>query len=194
MFFVRSAKEQIFSHGNMGKQARLLKDVAQRPLMGGNERAAAILPDLSCDIAEPIFNMDQPSDTPQDRRLAASRGAKQHSDPGRRNREHGLKRAAKLGVDLVHRRHAPALARRFWMRINEITTQPRHAAQAGRAPVLMSVPTCAPRSAAVSRPGTSPFTSCTRSMWRAVAMTSSSERSNGNVPSCFARSAALVSR
>ena len=40
----RSAKEQIFSHGNMGKQARLLKDLAQRLLVGGNERAAAILP------------------------------------------------------------------------------------------------------------------------------------------------------
>src|SRR5262245_4287151 len=62
------------------------------------------------------------------------------------------------------------------------------------APVRMIVPTCAPRSAAVSRPGTSPLTSCTRSMWRAVAMTSSRVRSNGSVPLCFARSAALVSR
>ena len=97
--------------------------------------------------------------------------------------------------ELTRRRHAPTLARRFWIRINKITTQPRHACtQAGRAPVRMIVPTCAPRSAAVSRPGTSPFTSCTRSMWRAVAMTSISVRSNGSVPWCFARSAALVSR
>ncbi len=39
----------------------------------------------------------------------------------------------------------------------------------GCAPVLMIVPTCSPRSAAVSRPGTRPFTTCTRSRWRAVA-------------------------
>src|SRR5262249_54562489 len=115
MLFGRSAKKQIFSHGNMGKQARLLKDVAQRALMSGNERAAAILPDLSCDITESIFNVDQPSDAPQDRRLAASGGAKQHSDPGRWNREHSLKRefakrAAEFGVDLLRQRHAPALA------------------------------------------------------------------------------------
>ena len=32
------------------------------------------------------------------------------------------------------------------------------------APVWMIVPTCSPRSAAVSRPGTSPLTSCTRSI------------------------------
>ena len=41
---------------------------------------------------------------------------------------------------------------------------------AGRAPVYMIDPTCWPRSAAVSRPGTSPFTTCTRSMWRAFAI------------------------
>ena len=58
----------------------------------------------------------------------------------------------------------------------------------------MMVPTCSPRSAAVSRPGTSPFTICTRSRWRAVAMTSRSARSTGNVPVRAARSAALVSR
>src|SRR5262249_35677522 len=46
-------------------------------------------------------------------------------------------------------------------------------------------PTCWPRSAPVRRPGTSPFTSCTRSMWRAVAMTSRSVRSNGSVPLSF---------
>src|SRR5271165_3670722 len=115
----------------MGKQARLLKDIAQRPLVGGNEGAAAILPDLSCDLAQSIFNVDQPGDAPQDRRLAATRRAEQHRDPGRWNREHSLKRefsqrAAKLGVDLARRRHAPALARRFWMRIiAKITTQPR---------------------------------------------------------------------
>ena len=33
----------------------------------------------------------------------------------------------------------------------------------GCAPVWMIVPTCSPRSAAVSRPGTRPFTTCTRS-------------------------------
>jgi len=115
----------------MGKQARLLKDIAQRPLVRGNEGAAAILPDLSCNIAESIFNVDQTGDAPQDRRLASARRAKQHRDPGRWNREHGLKRefpqrAAKLGVDLVRRRHAPALARRFWIRIiDKITTPPR---------------------------------------------------------------------
>src|SRR5215469_4591694 len=122
MLFVWSAKEQIFSHGHMGKQARLLKDIAHRPLVGGNEGAAAILPDLAGDIAESIFNVDQPGDAPQDRRLAATRRAKQHRYPGRWNRKDSLERefpqrAAKLGVDLMRRRHAPALARRFWMRI-----------------------------------------------------------------------------
>jgi hypothetical protein len=67
-----------------------------------NEGAAAILPDLSCDIAASIFNMGQPSDAPQDRYLAATSIA----DPGRWNREHSIKRefpqrAAKLGADLV---------------------------------------------------------------------------------------------
>ena len=56
----------------------------------------------------------------------------------------------------------------------------RHSGR-GRAGVMI-VPTCSPRSAAVSRPGTSPFTTCTRSRWRAVAMTSSSARSSGSVP------------
>jgi Bacterial extracellular solute-binding protein len=60
--------------------------------------------------------------------------------------------------------------------------------QAGRAPVRMIVPTCAPRNAAVSRPGTSPLMICTCSRWRAVAMISSSARSKGSGPSCFARS------
>jgi hypothetical protein len=75
-------------------------------------------------------NVGQPGDAPQDCRLAATRRAKQHRDPGRGNREHSLKRefpqrAAKLGVDLVRRRHAPALARRFGMGIiDKITTQP----------------------------------------------------------------------
>src|SRR5215831_8935789 len=46
----------------------------------------------------------------------------------------------------------------------------------------MTDPTCWPRSAAVRRRGTSPFTTCTRSMWCAVAMTSRSARSNGSVP------------
>jgi uncharacterized protein len=55
-------------------------------------------------------------------------------------------------------------------------------------------PTCWPRSAAVRRPGTSPFTTCTRSIWRAVAMTSSSARSNGSVPLSFASSAAFEFR
>ncbi len=39
----------------------------------------------------------------------------------------------------------------------------RCGAQGCRAPVWMIVPTCSPRSAAVIRPGTSPFTICTRS-------------------------------
>jgi len=56
------------------------------------------------------------------------------------------------------------------------------------APVRTIVPTCSPRSAAVSRPGTRPFTTCTFGMWRAVAMTSSIARSKGNEPSDFARS------
>ena len=72
----------------MGKQARLLKDLAQRPLVGGNEGAVAILPDLSGDITESIFNVDQPGDAPQDRRLAATLRTKEHRDPGRWNREH----------------------------------------------------------------------------------------------------------
>ena len=38
---------------------------------------------------------------------------------------------------------------------------PHAQAQAARAPVWMIVPTCSPRSAAVSRPGVRPFTICT---------------------------------
>ncbi len=71
----RGAKKEILSHGEMGKQARLLKHVAQRPLMRRNESSAAVLPDLAPDIAEPILDMDQSGDTAQHRRLATTRGA-----------------------------------------------------------------------------------------------------------------------
>ena len=60
-----------------------------------------------------------------------------------------------------------------------ITMRANRRAQVERAPVRMIDPTCWPRSAAVSRPGTRPFTTCTRSMCRAFAMTSISARSNG---------------
>jgi hypothetical protein len=83
--------------------------------VGGNEGAAAFLPDLPCDIVESIFNVDQAGDTPQHRRLSATQRAKQHREPGRWNGEHSLERefpqrAAKLDVVLARRSHDPALA------------------------------------------------------------------------------------
>ena len=111
MLLLRSAEEQILSHGEVGKEARLLKHVAERPLMRRNESSAAVLPDLARDIAEPILDVDQSGDAAQNRGLAAAGRAEQHRDSGRRNLENGLERelaerAAKLGADLVRQRHA----------------------------------------------------------------------------------------
>ena len=106
----RSAEDEILSHGEMGKKARLLKHVAQRPLMRRNESSAAVLPDLARDIAEPIRDVDQSGDVAQHGRLAAARRAEQHRDSGRWNLENGFERelaerTAKLGADLVRWRH-----------------------------------------------------------------------------------------
>ena len=111
MLLHRSAEEQILSHGEVGKEARLLKHVAQRSLMRRNESSAAVLPDLARDIAEPILDVDQSGDAAQHSRLAAARRAEQHRDSGRWNLEDGLERklaerTAKLGADLVLWRHA----------------------------------------------------------------------------------------
>jgi hypothetical protein len=57
----------------------------------------------------------------------------------------------------------------------------------------MIVPTCSPRSAAVSRPGTSPLIICTLSIWRAIAINSRSTRSKGSVPLDLAKSATPAS-
>ena len=111
MLLHRSAEEQILSHREVGKEARLLKHVAQRSLMRRNESSAAVLPDLARDIAEPILDVDQSGDAAQHSRLAAARRAEQHRDSGRWNLENGLERelaerTAKLGADLVLWRHA----------------------------------------------------------------------------------------
>ena len=111
MLLVGSAEQQVLSHGEVGKEARLLKHVAQRSLMRRNESTAPVLPDLARDIAEAILDVDQSGDAAQHSRLAAARRAEQHRDPGRRNLEDSVEReltdgAAELGANLVHWRHA----------------------------------------------------------------------------------------
>src|SRR5262249_17415906 len=118
----------------MLKQARFLENIAERTLVGRQERAIAVLPDLAVDFADAI-HVQETGDAAQDRGLAAPRWAEQGGHSLGRRGKAGVEReladrAAKFSPDRVCRVHAPARAKRFSSRIivrmtpNANTTMP----------------------------------------------------------------------
>src|SRR5208282_2229020 len=127
--FARRAEQQVAPHRQMRKQAGFLEHIAQRPLIGRQENAVAVLPQVAVNVAQAVVEAQKTGNATQNRGLAAARGAEQSGDALGRRGEAGVERelayrAPEDGVDAIFRRHMRAPAKRFSMRfIATMTTK-----------------------------------------------------------------------
>ncbi len=91
-FATRRAEQQVLAHREVRKQARFLEDVAERPLVGRQERSVAVLPDVAVDVADAVGEPVQARDAAQHRGLAAARRTEQRGHALRRRGEAGVER------------------------------------------------------------------------------------------------------
>ena len=123
------AIEQIAADREVREQARLLKHVADRPLMGRPE-IRAVLPDLPADREIAVLQHLQTGDAAQHRRLAAARWSEQRGHAPHRRLEAGIEREGaehaakardKRGIGLVA--HGPSCPTRFPIKAIERMTR-----------------------------------------------------------------------
>ena len=117
----RRAIEQIAAHGQMRKQARFLKHIADRAKVWRAEEAR-ILPDLAGNRAGALRRAVQASKAAQHCRLAGPRRPEQggHAPPRRdefRIKVEAAEPVAKRGVNAIIAAHAPTRATRFSMSV-----------------------------------------------------------------------------
>ena len=114
----RRAEAQIGLDRQMGKEARLLEDVAERAAMGRHEQARAVLPHLAVDAAMAVADASQSGDAAQQRGLAAAGGTIERRHAARRRVEREVEReraepAGEARLDAAGRAHGRPRAKRF---------------------------------------------------------------------------------
>ena len=110
------AIEQVAPHGEVRKQARFLKNVADGTPVRWQE-GRRVLPYLAVDRAKSLTQPVEAGDAAEHRRLAAARGSKQRRDAPRGCFERRVERkradrAAKTRLDDLAAHHRPARATR----------------------------------------------------------------------------------
>ncbi len=109
------------------EQARLLEDVAERPLVGRQKGSVPVLPHFAVDLAEPVVEAQKTGNAAQDRRLAATGRTEYRGHAFRPGGEAGVEReladrSLEFREYCVFRGHARARETRFSIRIIDSMT------------------------------------------------------------------------